>query len=427
MGFFSNTFQKVFVGTKATTANGNQTTGFITTSAISTSALQTNTGVAATTYGPGSYGFFDAKTWLSVTTASITTTAPNLVLASASLHTADKIGPFHGGYMESNKSKEINPKLVTSWTKISPCTARQHTLHIGDTKYTKTLSPTQSACQMDFLCGENYNLRVEVRNDPALRFLQRAIYRILSYDTGCCADGAPGAAIDGTLVMIAWAQQIVDFAELKDFILPIVYSEAGVAHYPPGTVGEYTWDNYVSPGHTNGKYAGLRLQGAYVDTVFGNCSFQVTDYFNKTPVQLLAQVVDFSGEPCVTGLCVNSECLPLAGNGFGETLVRETILSQLYLQNKFSQDVRLREIEQADKIFDVLTRSSQYTVYILQHKIPRNFGPGAAYSEEVYDNWIITNGTVASLETLVSTWLDNAGSTVTLETISCGSCSPLTP
>lgn len=431
MGYFNNAYQKLFLGTKATTANANQTTGFITTASIPVQKLQDNTGTASTTYGIGSYGFFDAATWLSVTTGSLSTSTKPLILASASLQSEDTIGgnAFYGGYSESNKSKDIYPNLITRFVRIDPCTARQHTIHVGTTKYTKTLSPAQASCSYGFVCGENYNLRVEIRNNPALRFINRPIYALLSFDSGCCAEDAPGVAIDGTLAYIEWANQIINHPQLKDFITPIVYSEVGVAHYPPGTTGGvYTWDNYVSPGHTASTYAGMRLTGSYVDTVFGTCSFSPADYFEKVPIEILLTMIDFNGEPCVfTGVCINTECLPLAGNGFGDTVLKDLILSESYRQNKFPDDNRMREIEMADDVLGSVTRSSSYTRYVISHRIPRPNNPGATYSEEKYDLQIITNGTVATLETLMAAWLGNAKNPVTLETTSCGTCTPLTP
>lgn len=429
MAYFRDSFQRLFLGTKLTTANANQTLGFITTAGIGTESLPIKTGVAATDYGVGSWGLFDAKTFKSVTTAGLGTGKQSLILAAASMQLKDKIGPFHGGYLESNKSKDINPKLVNRFVKVNTCTPRQQTIHVGSTKYTKTLSPTNATCNFEFVCGETYNLRIEIKNEPVYRFLNHSGIRMLEYNTGCCPDTDPTQVVDSTLAMISWANQIVNDPILKDFISPIVYSEAGVAHYAPGTTGvPYTWDKYVSPGHVNGQFAGIRMQGAYLDTEFGDCSFQPTDYFNKVPVEIYASMVDFNGNPCAyTGICVVTECEGLQGNGFGNTVLRDMILSESYRQDKFPTDLRMREIEQGSDIINGISRSSFYTRYILQHNIPRNNNATGTYSRDQYTLEIITNGTVAAFETLVSTWLSNAGSDITLETISCGACTPLTP
>lgn len=432
MAYFRDTFDKLFLGTKATTANTNQANGFVITAGIPTSSLTLNTGVATTTYGVGSWGLFDPSTtanWTSVTTASLGAGKQNLILAAASMQANDKIGPYHGGYVETNKSKGINPKLINRFLRIDPCQPRNQTLHIGSTKYTKTLSPSQSNCNFTFVCGEEYTLRIEIRNEPVYHFLQHNGIRLLSFNGGCCADGAPAATIDGTLAMIEWANQIIADPILKDFISPIVYSETGVALYAPGTTGvSYTWDNYISPGHTVNGFAGLRLQGAYVDTVFGNCSFQPTDWYNKIPVQIFASMVDFNGDPCAyTGICVNTECNILEGQGYGETVLRDMILSESYRQNPFPTDLRIREIMEGSDIINNITRSAFYTRYLIQHNIPRNDNPSSTYSLDQYALQIITNGTVAQFETLMAAWLSNAGSTVVLEVTSCGTCTPLTP
>lgn len=430
MAYFRDAYQKLFLGTKLTTANANQVTGFLITAGLGTNVLPVNTGTAATTYGLGSWGLFDPSTWQSVTTASLGATKPILVLAAASMQQKDQIGGFHGGYTETNKSKGINPKLINRFLRIDPCTPRQQTIHIGKTKYTSTLSPTRSDCCFAFYCGELYNLRIEIKGEPMYRFLDRSGIRLLEYGPVCCPDGAPLTQLDSTLVMIEWANQIINDPILQSFISPIVYSEAGVALYAPGTVGvPYTWDNYVTPGHKAGACAGIRLQGAYFDTVFGDCSFQPTDYFNKVPIEIYASMVDFNGDPCAfTGICTVTECNGLEGNGYGETVLRDMILSESYRQNKFpTESQRIREIEQGSDILSGITRSAFYTRYVIQHQIPRYDNANSTYSMEQYDLQIITNGTVATFETLMAAWLSNANSYVTLETTSCGTCIPLTP
>lgn len=429
MSYFNESYQKIFLGTKPTTANPNQVTGFLTTAGLNTATLTANTGVASTTYGVGSWGLFDARTWLSVTTASLATGKQPLVLAAASPQLTDKIGALHGGYLETNKSKDINPKLINRFVRIDPCTPRQQTVHVGNTNYTSSLSPTRPSCCFEFVCGEQYDLRIELKNEPVYRFLNHSATRIISYNTGCCPDGEPTTVVDSTLVMIGWAEAIVSDPWLKDFITPIVYSEAGNPLYPPGTTGGVdTWDEYVSPGHTDGLCAGMRIQGAYYDTVFGNCSFQVTDYFNVVPVEMFISMVDFNGNPCAfTGICVVEECAALQGNGFGETVLRDLILSERYRQNTFANDQRIREIELGSDILAAVTRSAFYTRYIVQHTIPRLNNPSNTYSEDQYTLQVITNGTVAAFETLMASWLTNANSHVTLETTSCGSCVPVAP
>jgi hypothetical protein len=143
---------------------------------------------------------------------------------------------------------------------------------------------------------------------------------------------------------------------------------------------------------------------------------------------MFVSMTDFTGAPCTfTGICSVVECPGIQGNGFGDTAVRDLILSQSYNQNHFSTDIRMREIEQGNEILDALDRDTLYTRYLLTHVVPRPQNPSGVFDTDVYTLEIICNGTNASLETFMSTWLSNAGSNVTLETVSCSQCSPLTP
>jgi len=429
MSYFNHSFRQVHVGTKATTANANQVKGFITVADIPTLSLAINTGVAASDYGPGSWGLFNATTYKSVSNATIAANSCPLILASASLMSKDKLNPVMGGYQESIKSKTINPKYVKSFTRVDVCEFSQQVVHVGATKYTKTLSPSQSACSFDFVCGETYTLRIDVQNSPALRFLNHNAYRLFQADGGCCAASNPGATVDGTLIMIQWANLIIADPLYKDFIYPIVYSEAGVALYPPGTAGKYTWDNYVSPGHVASHYAGLRLLGAYVDTKFGNCSFQVTDFYEKQPIRIIVSMTDFNGDPCAfTGICAVTECGGITGNGYGETAVRDLILSQSYNQNHFPTDIRMREIEQGSDILNALDRNTMYVRYIIEHTVPRYGNPSGIFDNDTYTVEIIVSSSNASFETMMATWLSAQGDgCAVLETISCTGCTPLAP
>ena len=117
---------------------------------------------------------------------------------------------------------------------------------------------------------------------PVLRVMNRDSYRNLAAYTGCCPEGSiTPTAVDSTLVMIDWANQIIESPYLKDFIRPIVYTEAGVPLFATAAEAvaagllllQMLWADYVSTGHTEGALAGLRIVGAYVDTQFGTLFF----------------------------------------------------------------------------------------------------------------------------------------------------------
>ncbi len=432
MAYFANAFVKVFVGTQISdpggpTNNTNLSDGFLITSGLGTDILNQKSAVANSNYGPGSFGFFDAKTYKSVAAADIGGSCCPLILASASIYSKDKLSPTIGGMQETNKSKQINPRHVSKFYVVEPCTPQQQVIHIGNTKYTKNLSPTNSACCFEFLCGETYTMRFDIKGSPALWFLDHNAYRNIDFYTGCCADPEP-AAVDSTLVMIGWADRIVNDPILSPFISPIVYTETGVALYPPGTVGQTTWDTYVSPGHGDGLCAGIRLIGAYVDTQFKDCTFQTSDFFQKEPIKIYASLVDFNGDPCTfEGICVVEECPPLQGMGFGETAVRDLILSERYRQNDFNSDLRIREITLGDEELSAISRTSMYYRYVIIHNVPRRYNPSGVFDNDQYRLEIITSSRNTALETFMSTWLETCGECADLEVFDCTPCTPLTP
>jgi hypothetical protein len=455
MAYFNHAFTKIFLGTSTNAvANPNLTggAGFIIAPGIPTSALGNATGAFINDiYGPGTFGFFDPNTWNSVDASFFAgNVCCPLVLASASLMSDDKIGPFHGGYKESNKSKMINPKYIQKAYKVEPCIPQQSVISIGNTPTTNPLGPaqpldpnnfqggtTQANCCFEFYCDETYYLRIDMKGSPALRFLNHNSYQTVYAYTGCCTGPVP-TLVDSTLVFIAWAQMIVDNQYLTNLAAPVVYDETGVAWYAPGTTVTYDgtntvvtplqwWTAYVSPGHTVNACAGMRIFGAYVETKFGNCSFQITDFFEKEPVRLYASLVDYNGDPCVfEGICVYNDCRGIQGMGFGEQVVRDLILSQSYLQNFFATDIRIREITQGDDILNSVSRNALYTRYFLLHSVPRFNNPTGTFDNDRYMLEIITNGAIPALEAFLTAWFTSCPNCVQLETEACVRCCVVT-
>ena len=505
MSYFNHAFQKTFVGTN----------GF-------TGLNEGKLGTPGNILSGGQFAFVDAKTW-NVLATDAEPGCCNLVLAAGSIYAKDKIGPFHGGYLESNKSKEINPKYVSRFYRVDPCTPSANVIHVGKTPYTSdaalslaitndgvdlvdgvytdvplvdTSAPTGSGliatitvvnnnvefveitnggtgwvtndvvtttagepipytdgtgtqptftvtagiganCCKEFLCGETYNLRLDVKGSPALRYLNHNAYLTVTAYTGCCPAGsiAP-TAVDSTEVMIKWAQQIVASPIINPFILPVVIDESGVAWYAPGTDANFlaafnvdTWDHYVSPGHTDGACAGLVLNGAYVDTKFGDCTFQISDFYEKEPVRLYASEVDLNGDPCAfDGICVVTECQGSQAMGLGESVARDVILSESYRQNFFHSDFRIREITQGNSVFNYINRNFLYTRYYIQHNVPRFNNPSSTFDNDQYLLEIITDGQINTFETFVNTWLGTCSQCSGLEVNACEtSCVSVVP
>lgn len=537
MAYFNHAFTKMFLGTGATRNlastgaaasaivpyNPYSTGGMITTVGTPTVALA-NLPVYPNNPHTGYFGFFDPKTYLSIDTGLSNYECCPIILASSSVLQKDKIGPFHGGYQETNKSKMINPKYVQKTYRVDSCIPKQAIVSIGNTPTTGTgiitfaglvggtgyangtyvvnvtggtgtgakftitvaagivtgavlynagtgytvadvltlvggnndatvtvasvstgpaLNPngfqggtTDAQCCFQFLCGETYYLRIDVKGSPALRALNHNAYQTLDAYTGCCAGPTP-TVVDSTLVMISWAEKVLINNYLKPFVLPVVFDELGVAWYAPGTTVDpitnaavlpaQWWTAYVSPGHTAGQCAGLRLFGAFVGTVFGDCTFQITDYFEREPVKILASMVDYTGDPCVfEGICVYNDCLGLQGMGFGDQVVKDLILAESYLQNFFANnDLRIREITQGYDMTSAINRNALYTRYFLLHSVPRWNNPTGVFDADRYMLEIITTAPNAALNQFLTNWLTSCADCVEFEANTCTPCVPV--
>jgi len=516
MSYFNHSFHKTFLGTKATqtgtVSRKAVVTGLLNEAGIPT--LQLSNTASPYQLGVGTFGFFRTSDYTSVIAASqeVQDGKP-LILADSALYGSDKIGPFHGGYQESNKSKVINPRYISRFYKVTSAAPEQNIVHIGTTNWNSNNTTVTSitagtetyddgtytevpltggtgtgmlatvvvaagaittvtithggcgyeegdvltiasgvtvdsagtdttveideilgnnacACDFEFLCGETYNLFINLNGSPVLRVLNHDAYRTLAAYTGCCPAGSVApTAVDSTLVMINWAKQIITDNYLKHFISPIVYTEADstplfatadlavAAGYPSTN----TFDDYVSPGHVDGKTAGIRLIGAYVDTKFGNCSFDSADFFEKDIVKMEVSLTDLSGDPCTfEGLCINVEAEGYVGQGFGETVLRDVILHERYKQNDFVDcDMRIREIMQSDDVLSAVDRNQYYTRYVIEHSVPRLNNPTGVFDNDKYSLTIYIpglNASNATLESFMSDWLSGANSNVELET-----------
>jgi hypothetical protein len=485
MSYFNHAFRKTFVGTEGFNPNG----------------LTGQLGTPGNILAGGEFAFVNARTW------AILDAAPedccNLVLAAGSIYQNDKIGPFHGGYLETNKSKEINPRYVNRFYRVDPCLPQNEVVHVGNTAWTDdvalnltilndgadledgvytdvpladTTAPTGSGlvanitvsgnvvtfveivnggsgwvdgdvvtttiaepippidgevgtqptftvdagvganCCKEFFCGETYTLRVDVKGSPALRLLNHNSYIIASAYGGCCPEGAIApVVIDSTLIFRQWAEAITRYPVISPFMQIILIDETGTPWYAPGTnaaflanEGADTWDHYVSPGHTPDGCAGLVLNGAYVDTKFQNCTFQITDFYEVEPVRLYVSEMDLNGDPCLfNGVCVVKECEGRQVMGLGESVARDVILSEQYRQNFFHSDFRIREITQGYSVFDFINRNTLYTRYFIQHNVPRFNNPTSTFDNDQYLLEVITCEDIPAFETFVNDWLGN--------------------
>ncbi len=490
MAYFPHAFQKLMLATNAAPfLDGNNTNG-------------TNGTNATTSLLPGQIGFVSAKNHkvVDLDPANVSLTYANfplLYLAQGSFHPADKdkIGPFHGGYTETVKSKGINPKYVSGFYYAAPKAPVQNIIIVKP-----------GANCVSLTCDTTYRLRVDVKGSPALRFLTHNAYLTVDAYTGCC-NTDNGNGVDPLVVLLQWKEALAKSPIMAQFVSPkvwnvaastttsaaatsatsvVVSSATGIAAgqkivgigipnntfvgTPSGTtiplvdaagaavtvtvasgatIKTYTevttaFDSYTPDASASSSDAFIELTAAYADTTFGNASFQPTDFYEVQPLQLVAAVVDDMDQPCATKCfgaisATNNSTVTATmstvfvtnsttggvfetqataqGNGFGETIIRELILSNRYQQEPWNNDPRLREVLDDTTFASGVTRSSRYGAYYILHSVPRKSNPSGTMDADQYLVKIVVTGANTTFSNFVNAWLAAAGSEVSLQTV----------
>jgi hypothetical protein len=243
----------------------------------------------------GKIGFYDYKT------NAVVTAAPGsgnqvVYLAQGSYHTNDKVGPFHGGYKESIKSKGINPKYVSRFFKQTAQTAQNQVVTLG---WDKTPAGTSSP---KFECGKSYNLRLDLKGSPILRFLNHQAYHTFMAYSGCCANdcsaGCTGDPVDAASVMLQWADQINadpifgNFVQAKVFVKDATVALAapiGLTATPAttgGTLAAGTYKVIVTAVNASGESLGSTEVSAVTTGATGSIVYAWTAVANAVSYKI---------------------------------------------------------------------------------------------------------------------------------------------
>jgi hypothetical protein len=350
-------------------------------------ALNTTAGDSTADLAAGEIGAFTPNGQAGTGAAS---TKP-FILAQGSYFTNDKIGPFHGGYQESVKSKVINPRYISRVFHVDAATAQNQIVDV-------------CVCKLE--CGKTYRLRLDLKGSPALRFLSHNIYRTLDAFTGCCTDDCSatctGALVDPTIAVIKWAKQIVESpilnqmlkVEVTDFNGDPVAAQNSTSAADIKTFIEeldaYEPSPAFDPTTNATDQACLTLTVAYEETKFGNCTFTPTDFYELMPLKIIASLTDETGDAC------NVQCVEITetqaarqASGVGETVIRDMILSDRYLQIAFPdstrvESLRMREIESNPALATINRQNGLYDQVMILHSVPRFNNPTGTFDNDQY-------------------------------------------
>tara|TARA_R110002074_G_scaffold47610_8_gene122076 strand:+ start:2439 stop:3881 length:1443 start_codon:yes stop_codon:yes gene_type:complete len=207
----------------------------------------------------------------------------------------------------------------------------------------------------------------------------------------------------------------------------------GVAVNVAGTITVYTIAEILDGTYTastdpvgDDVSATINFVGAYVDTKFGDCSFDSRDHFNSEPVEIIPSLLDETGDPCNDCGTV-SRTAGVMEQTQGEEVIRELIMSERYRQSPYNQgnadSARIREIEMSDELLAAVDRTATYRAYYIQHTVPRFNNPTGVFDNDqyVYKIYVKCSDSAAqvSLEKVFAalvTWAGANGNTIALET-----------
>ena len=179
---------------------------------------------------------------------------------------------------------------------------------------------------------------------------------------------------------------------------------------------------------TDGVSAKLQVEGAYVDTKFGTCSFDTRDFYEKEPVQIILSNLDETGEPC-NDCGVASRTTGVMAQTTGETVLRDVLMTERYMQMPYNQgnpdSARIREIEHSDDIVNAVDRDALYVAFNILHSVPRFNNPTGTFDNDQYLYTFYvksTSANLAAIETHLETLLAlNTDINAFDETDACGS------
>tara|TARA_R100001440_G_scaffold34208_1_gene53174 strand:- start:14702 stop:15883 length:1182 start_codon:yes stop_codon:yes gene_type:complete len=329
---------------------------------------------ATTSLGKAELGLVDASDYQTVafpTSAAAGNIPAESMLVLGNYNQTDTLGsnPKRGGYAESIKTKIIKKNYITGlWS--APCVTTA-------AEYIEITIP-DGCFKCDGSTADQNQLRIDIKGDEALRFLNRFSYAVLDYRE-CCASGAD---VPGATVVAAWVDRINEDPLLNPFMTA----------------------SAVSGGSTDNK---LKLVIDYTATFFDNCSYDTRDHYGVAPLRVSVSPVDDDGNAC-TNTCMTAAVSGVSVSKWGEeeafaiAVKKETtgeqVIEYLILDGRYRQDggwnqgnkdsARIREIQHGDELLkcgaSLVDRAAFYKVYYIQHSVPRFNNPTGVFDNDQY-------------------------------------------
>jgi len=377
-------------------------------------------------------------------------TSTPCIIASGSWYSADQINPLWGGLQEPDYTQIIDWKLVNAYIFTQGTAAVNQISAFG---WNQTSASTVGPA---YFCGTTYQFQLIVQGNPALNFLDKQYYKSFTAFGGCCGTGCTSGCTttyaDAACIHLQWKDGMTQDPYMPSFIYPQVFiqTSAGTAVevYSAYDVQRATAGTYgLVPGSTGpgnsalqaqvlaaGAYtcntsnpqavvSSLQITCAYIQTVFGTCTFSPTDHFEVEPIYVQGSLFTQDANPCAVNTTIDTSVpnmwvqiqAPLQMRGIGQTVVRNMIEWGRYKQEDFPDSqwvgsLRMREIE----LYPWLTAvnlAGIYDMLYLKYNVYRPYNDQQIHNNNEYAlTMYFPTGTVITAWTnLINSCLSAAG------------------
>lgn len=384
-------------------------------------------------------------------------TATPCIIASGSWYTVDSISPLWGGLQEPDYTKIIDWKLVNAYIYSTGTPAINQISTFG---WNQTSGSTVGPA---YFCGTTYQFQLEVQGNPALQFLNKMYYKSFTAFGGCCGTGCTSGCTstyaDAACIHLQWKDGITQDPYMPYFIYPQVfvqtsagtavevYSAYDVARATAGTYGSQLPSQAGNPAlqaqvlaagvytcntsNPQSVVSSLQITCAYVQTVFGTCTFSPTDHFEVEPIYVQGSLFTQEANPCAVNTTINTSVpnmwtqiqAPVQWRGAGQSTVRKMIEWGRYKQEDFPDSqwtgsLRMREIEKYPWL-NVVNLSGTYDILYLKYNKARTYNDTQIHSNDEYALTIFFPGgtVVTPFINLVNACLSAAGNFITTPTL----------
>lgn len=162
-----------------------------------------------------------------------------------------------------------------------------------------------------------------------------------------------------------------------------------------------------------GCVCGVRLTSAYVDTKFGDCSWDPLDHYELEIPTIDVSQINESGDRCDTIWPVTELQVPAGASGTGEHVKRELIQFMRYRQEYFftPEGSRMNETQDINSWASVVDRNKFYKIYYLTYNTPYRNSNTNLFDNSQYEVMVAfpEEADTSSFEALINGYVSSVG------------------